>query len=127
MPDGDADEEEGPAPDRCEEKKDQPIAAVHLRANHGRFVACLWLRRFRPLALKRSWIFGFHGSMKLWKGPRRANKCRSRDYKLDLSVAQELVDACLGPVRSSTRLTITAQASAGPPSLPGRAPGTTTE
>jgi hypothetical protein len=61
-----------------------------------------------------------------------ANKSPDELDKAHLSIStyQSLSSSLmlvLDRVRSSTRLTMTAQASDGPPSLPGRAPGTTTD
>jgi hypothetical protein len=57
----DADEEEGPAPDQCEDAEDQPVASVHLRSDHVRVMRGDGRGGLRLLAVKRVGIDWFHG------------------------------------------------------------------
>src|SRR6478735_5782916 len=128
VPDSNANKEKGPAPDEGKNTENQPVAAVHQGAYHRCGIIAGTVRRFRELAIKRVGIDRFHGRWEVWKSPPQRQQMHGRGV---ISPAYQSLSSSLmlvfDRVRSSTRLTITAQARLGAPSLPGSAPGTTTE
>ena len=102
--------------------------AVHLGADHGLEINVRRPCGVRAIAFELGRLDRFHDAACTIAARMTANKWPPSGDKLSLSQSRNSsLMLVLERVRSSTRLTITAQASAGPPSLPGSAPGTTTE
>ena len=129
MADRDADEEEGAAPDHGQAEQDQPVAAVHLRSDHRRLVDVGRTGGVRAIALELGRLDRLHsaGLLTVAAGSHGQQMPDRQPISWAYQSRSSSLMLVFERVRSSTRLTITAQASAGPPSLPGRAPGTTTE